>query len=78
MADEKKTAFEKPTPKPAPKPAVLARASESGDPAVHAAMAVLDGALMNRAALDVAAGDVEKADEQVKAARKALVDLGYE
>jgi hypothetical protein len=41
-------------------------------------MAVLDGALMNRAALDVAEADIKSADEQVEAARKALADLGYE
>jgi len=70
----KTTAFEKP---PA-KAGSLGRASESGDPAVHHALAVLDGALLNRAALDVAAGDVKAADEQVEAARKALNDLGYE
>lgn len=57
---------------------VLARASEATDPAVHHAMAVLDGALMNRAALDVAAGDIAAADKQVDAARKALAELGYE
>jgi hypothetical protein len=73
--ETKATTFEKPAAKAA---GPLARASESGDPAVHQAMAVLDGALMNRAALDVAAGDIEKADEQVDAARKALAELGYE
>jgi len=72
--ETKTTTFEK----PAPKASALARASESGDPAVHQAMAVLDGALMNRAAYDVAAGDIKAADEQVDAARKALNDLGYE
>jgi len=73
--EQKTTTFEKPAPKAT---GPLARASESGDPAVHQAMAVLDGALMNRAAYDVAAGDVKAADEQVEAARKALNDLGYE
>ena len=75
MVEEKKTAFEKPTAKPAP---ALGRASEASDPAVHQAMAVLDGALMNRAALDVAEADIKSANEQVEAARKALADLGYE
>lgn len=72
--ETKTTTFEKPAAKAGP----LGRASEATDPAVHHAMAVLDGALMNRAALDVEAADIKAADEQVEAARKALADLGYE
>lgn len=52
--------------------------AESSDPTVHHAMAVLQGALMNRAALDVADADVEAADKAVAAAKKALADLGHE
>ena len=57
-AEEKK-------PVPAPK-AKLARASESGDPAVHALLAHLQTARAN--------GD----DEQVEALTKQLADLGYQ
>lgn len=79
MAEAKTTTFEKPAAdKPAAKAGPLARASEASDPAVHHAMAVLDAALMNRAALDVEEADVKAADEQVEAARRALADLGYE
>jgi hypothetical protein len=68
------TAFEKPAAKTGP----AGRAAESGDPTVHHAMAVLDGALMNRAALETTDADIKAADEQVDAARKTLNDLGYE
>jgi hypothetical protein len=56
----------------------LGRASESGDPAVHKALADLQAAQMNRAALDVPAADVKAADDAVKDAQKALADLGHE
>lgn len=84
MPEEKRTAAATPAaahpePKHETKPkGPLARASEASDPAVHHAMAVLDGALMNRAALETEEADVKAADEQVEAARKALADLGYE
>lgn len=65
-------------PKPAAKAGPLARASESGDPAVHQALAVLQGAQMNRAALDVEKADIDAADQAVADAKKALADLGYE
>lgn len=77
LTESPKTPDKPAEPKPAAKAGPLARASESGDPTVHQAMAVLDGALMNRAALDVEAADVKKADEQVEAARKALAELGF-
>jgi hypothetical protein len=64
-------------PKPAPA-GKLGRAAESSDPAVHQAMAVLQGAQMNRDALDVEKADIDAADKQVADAKKALADLGYE
>jgi hypothetical protein len=64
-------------PKPAPA-GKLAPASESGDPAVHHALAVLQGAQMNRDALDVEKADIDAADQAVADAKKALADLGYE
>ncbi len=56
----------------------LGSAAASSDPAVHQAMAVLQGAQMNRDALDVAEADIEAADKAVADAKKALADLGYE
>lgn len=56
----------------------LAHASESGDPAVHHALAVLDAARMNREALDVEKADIDAADKQVEDAKQALADLGFE
>ena len=78
MVDEKK-----PTPTPAGPTAgvtagTLGRASESGDPAVQHALAELQTAQLNRAALDVEEADVKAADEAVAAARKKLNELGYE
>lgn len=62
MAEPKKAAAA-----PAPPPArVLARASESGDPAVHQVMAELQSAQMN--------ADPDKAAELTK----QLADLGFE
>ena len=60
----------------------LARASESGDPAVHKAMADLYTAQQNAAAAQ-SAGDQSAAlkagqDEEVAKAQAALADLGYE
>jgi hypothetical protein len=50
----------------APASGKLARASESGDPAVHALLAQLETARSN--------GD----DDQVKAVTKKLAELGFE
>jgi len=55
----------KSNPAPAPKPR-LARASESGDPAIHVLLAELQTARAN--------GD----DNEVKAVTVKLADLGYE
>jgi hypothetical protein len=82
MADKYPAAPEsKSEPKSESKPASkasLGPAGESSDPAVHAALARLQIAQSNRAALDVSEADVQAADEQVKAAEKALADLGYQ
>jgi hypothetical protein len=51
---------------PAPASGKLARASESGDPAVHALLAQLETARSN------------DDDDQVKAVTKELADLGFE
>lgn len=56
----------------------LARASESGDPAVHHALAVLNAAQMNREALDVEKADIDAADKAVEDAKQALAELGFE
>jgi hypothetical protein len=60
----------------------LARASESGDPAVHKALADLQAAQMNQAThADLAESSAEAAkghEETVKKAKDALADLGYE
>lgn len=80
MADEHKTTTTAHEPKTEAKKATgkLAPAGESGDPAVQKALADLYTAQQNRAALDVEAGDVKAADDQVAVAQKALADLGYE
>lgn len=64
--------------KAAAKAGPLLRASESSDPAVHKAMADLDAARMNRAALDTEEADIEAADKAVEDAKKALAELGFE
>jgi hypothetical protein len=60
----------------------LARASESGDPAVHKALAELQAAQMNaQTHADLAessAAAAEGNDEAVKKAKEALAELGYE
>jgi hypothetical protein len=56
----------------------LAPAGESSNPEVHTALAHLQAARDNRSALDVDEPDVKAADAAVKAAEKALADLGYE
>lgn len=62
--------------------APLLKASESGDPAVHKALADLQAAQMNQQshqdAAEQAADLAEGNDEAVEAAKKALADLGYE
>jgi hypothetical protein len=68
----------KPEPKAQPSKGSLAPAGESSDPAVHAALARLQIAQSNRAALDVSEADVQAADDEVKAAEKVLADLGYQ
>jgi hypothetical protein len=79
-------------PKSDPKPATakpaapLARASESGDPAVQKLLADRQAAQMNREALQATDdeavaklnADIKAADEQVDAVNKQLADLGYE
>lgn len=75
LSESPKARTDEPKPAPAGK---LLPAAESGDPAVHYAMAVLDGARMNRAALDVEEADVADADQKVADAKQALADLGYE
>jgi hypothetical protein len=82
-----------PNPKPAakpdgPKPASgnLARASESGDPAVQYLLAERQAAQMNREALqatDEAAvkaldEDIKAADARIDDVNKRLAELGYE
>lgn len=52
-------------------------AGASGDPRVHEALAKLEVARTNRAALDVPEADVETADKEVADAEKALGELGY-
>lgn len=72
--------------KAAPAKGALARASESGDPAVQKLMADRQTAQMNREALqatDEAAvakldADIKAADEAVAKLDKALAELGYE
>jgi hypothetical protein len=60
----------------------LARASESGDPAVHKALADLQAAQMNAQAHQDAADQAKDAaegnDEAVQKAKDALAELGYE
>jgi hypothetical protein len=76
-ADTKADTKADPEPKPAAKGS-LGPAGEASDPAVHAALAKLQIAQSNRAALDVNPADVQAADDEVKAAEKALADLGYQ
>jgi hypothetical protein len=52
-------------------------AGASGDPRVHEALAKLDIARQNRAALDVPEPAVEAADKEVADAEAALAELGY-
>jgi hypothetical protein len=77
VADAKPSEAKKPEDKPEPK-APLGRASESGDPAVHKALADLQTARMNRAVLADEDPGVGAADEEVDAAQRNLTDLGYE
>ena len=62
--------------------APLMKASESGDPAVHQALAELNAAQMNaQTHKDAAEASAEAAkghDEAVQKAKDALADLGYE
>jgi hypothetical protein len=81
MADDKYGTSAKADTKAEPKPAAkasLGPAGESSDPTVHAALARLQIAQSNRAALDVDEADVQAADDEVKDAEKALADLGYQ
>jgi len=79
MVDDRYAAKSEPKSEPAPKSkGSLGPAGESSDPAVHDALARLAAARSNRDALDVADADVKAADDAVKAAEKALADLGYQ
>lgn len=86
MAEAPTKTTPKPAADPAPAKGALARASESGDPAVQKLMADRQTAQMNREALqatDEAAvakldADIKAADEAVAKLDKALAELGYE
>jgi hypothetical protein len=66
----------------ASRPQHLARAAESGDPAVHQLLAERQTAQMNLATHKAAAEESREAleghEEKVKAADDALAELGYE
>jgi hypothetical protein len=77
---EKPSAYEAKSeskPESQPSKGSLGPAGEASDPAVHDALARLEIARSNRAALDVDAADVKAADDAVKDAEKALAGLGY-